>query len=393
MTENKIKFIETQRAVGLTWNETAEAFCVEFSTTVNGDQLRKRYKYHTMNDEYVDDGVTTMLKQRRSQVSASEARKKLRKSLDSQNKLDDIMKELRKVAKNVNKAPKVKMQKTKSTKTKMTIEALLGDIQIGKIMEDYNSDICKRRIIEYTSSLIFKIKQHQKQGYQIEKIILSMLGDMIEHSEKHHNSMRGTDVSTPDQIRLITEHLYKLVILPLAELGIPIDVKCITGNHENRHGGLQMFYPGREHESWIFYNYLEMICQEVGLKHVKFDIAVGAFLTYDIYGHTVLIEHGCGIAAKEEAMAAKVQRRSNQISKHISFFRMGDKHHIARFNNDQYVINGAFFGADVKGVEYSGILGYHSAAAQAVFCYVPRAKNDVRTPIYDSFVIQLQHIK
>lgn len=393
MKQEQIKFVETQRALGLTWDEAAEVYTNEYNDKVTGNALRKRYKLATLPEEYNNDPVDTLLKQRRSQLSANEARKKLRKSLDAQNKLSDIMSELHKIAKTIPKLPKVTVKPKNTKKTKMTIEALLGDVQVGKIMDDYNSEICKKRFIEYTSSLMLKIEQHQKQGYQVERIVLAMLGDMIEHSEKHHNSARGTDCSTPEQIRLVTEYLYQLVLVPLSKLGIPIEVKCVTGNHENRHGGLQMYYPGREHDSWIFYNFLKLICKETKLDHVTFDIAEGAFLTYDIYGHTVAIEHGVGIQATEASMSAKVQRRANQLKKHISFFRMGDKHHVARFNNDQYVINGAFFGSDVKGVEFSGILGYHSAAAQVVFCYVPRNKNDVRTPLYDSFVIQLQHVK
>lgn len=398
MDKKKAEFIEAKKAEGYIWDEVAKMFNKNYGTRVTGNALRKRYKVYKDTVEFRDpkdegESVDTLLKTRRSAVSAQNARKNLRKSLDAQNRLRDILSELENVTKTLPKQPKVKLQKRSAKKTPMTIEALLGDVQVGKLMEDYNSEICKKRFIEYTQSLIFKIKQHQKQGYHIERIVLSMLGDMIEHSEKHHNSSRGTDCSTPEQIRLITEYLYSLVILPLSKLGIPMDVKCVTGNHENRHGGLQMYYPGREHDSWIFYNFLKMMCRETGLDNVTFDIAEGAFLTYDIYGHTVLIEHGVGVSATEAAMAGKVQRRSNQIKKHISFFRMGDKHHVARFNNDQYVINGAFFGSDVKGVEFSGIMGYHAPAAQVVFCYVPRDKKDVRTPLYDSFVIQLQHVR
>jgi hypothetical protein len=71
---------------------------------------------------------------------------------------------------------------------------------------------------------------------------------------------------------------------------------------------------------------------------------------------------------------------------------MGDKHNICRFNNDRFTVNGAFFGDDRIGSDYSGIIGYDGEPAQIMFAYVQR-DDDRRTPIFDSLVIQLGHIK
>ena len=71
---------------------------------------------------------------------------------------------------------------------------------------------------------------------------------------------------------------------------------------------------------------------------------------------------------------------------------MGDKHNISRFNNDSYVVNGAFFGTDQEGREYSSIVGFNNQAAQLMICYVEHDNGDLRMPLYDSFVIQLEHI-
>ena len=392
LTKEQVKFIEKTRAEGCTWKETSDEFNELFGTTHNKDSMRLKYNYYA-GDEPNYDNIDELKKQRRAQVSANEARKKLRKSLDAQITLEDVMGELKQVAKDIKKLPKVKMVRPSKNKTKMTVEALIGDVQIGKIMEDYNSDICAKRIQEHAECIILKVQQYQSQGYDVERIVLSMLGDMIENSEKHPNSGKATDQGTAEQMRAITVHLYHKMLVPLAQLGIPIDVKCVTGNHDWGGHKLEMFYPGREHLSWVFYNMLDELCQAAGIKHINFEVAEGSFLIYDIYGHQVLIEHGVGVGATEASMSARLNSRIRQCKKHISFFRMGDKHHVARFNNDQYVINGAYFGSDEKGVEYSGILGYYSPATQVMFSYVPRKKNDPRTPIFDSFVIQLGHVK
>ena len=104
-----------------------------------------------------------------------------------------------------------------------------------------------------------------------------------------------------------------------------------------------------------------------------------------------MYEHGVGVATSEAAMKAHVAKRINQVKDYIHLYRMGDKHNICRFNNDRFVVNGAFFGDDRIGSDFSGIKGYDGEPAQVMFAYVER-DNNRRTPIFDSLVIQLGHI-
>ena len=258
-------------------------------------------------------------------------------------------------------------------------------------MEDYNTEIAIKRLQKYTESAIFKIKQYQKLGYKVERIVLAMLGDIIESSEKHKNSARATDTSTPAQIQNSIENLYKYLIVPLGNLQIEMDVICVTGNHDWNDHGINMFYPGREHYSWIIYKTLELLSKEVGFNWMNYNVAEGCFAEHQIYGHTIVYEHGVGVNVDHKKMQTRADSRAKQLQKHVTYFRMGDKHNVSRFNEDTLVCNGAFFGGDSKGVEYSGINCYTALAGQIMFAYVPR--KDERLPIFDSFVIQLQHVK
>ena len=125
---------------------------------------------------------------------------------------------------------------------------------------------------------------------------------------------------------------------------------------------------------------------------MNFIIPKGSFHVDEIYGHSVCYEHGCGVKPVETDMLRRLGQRGRQVGKHITYFRMGDRHHISRFNEDTLVVNGAFFGGDREGREYSGIMGYNSLPGQICFFHVPRDDKD-RLPMYDSFVIQLGHIK
>ena len=85
--------------------------------------------------------------------------------------------------------------------------------------------------------------------------------------------------------------------------------------------------------------------------------------------------------------------RGEQKGEYITYFRMGDKHNVSQFNSGQYVVNGAFFGSEGTGIEFSSIAGFSSVAAQWMGFHCPRKSGDGRFTLYDQFVIQLAHVK
>lgn len=392
LNQEQIKVIEDRRAEGCSWTEVAKYFNDIYGTSYTRDAMRLKYNYYA-GEEPQYDNAEQLKKQRRSQLTAAEARKKLKKTLDAQIILEDVLQSLKEAVKDIKKQPKVRIKKLDRKKTKITLEALIGDIQIGKIMDDYNTEICGRRMKEHGEAIILRIQQYQKQGFEVERIILTCLGDMIESSHKHKNSMRATDVSNPEQMRAFVVFFYQHILMPIAQLGIKTDVNCVTGNHDWNGSGLEMFYPGMEHLSWMFYHMLAELCKVAGYTHLSFTIPKGAFMVYEIYGHNVLVEHGVGVSTTEASMGQKLNIRMRQTKQNITFFRMGDKHTVTMLNNGQYIVNGAYFGKDEKGVEYSGILGYHTPPAQVLTSYVQRKKDDPRNPFFESFIIQLEHIK
>ncbi len=369
-------------------------------TPFTSSSIGNAYRYYSKHSvTQPEDGLRDTAKLHRAQINARIARSELKKIVESIIYCDDVV---TKINESIQRLPKIKLppifpinKKTKRNGQKMTVEVLFSELQIGKIVGDggYNSEIAKNRIIEYAMALILKIKQHIHNGYNVERIVLAFLGDIIESSEKHPNSARATDCSTPHQVVLAIDYIFEYLILPLAHLGIQLDIVAVTGNHDHDDHGIKMFEPGIEQLSWIIYQTLKSYTKYVGLKNVSYTIPRGYYTHTEIYGHTIVYEHGVGIAAAEKPIAAKRQRRSEQLERYVTYFRMGDKHNISRFNEDTLVVNGAFFGNDKTATEFSGILGFNSRAAQIVMFHVEREENSPLLSIYDSFVIQLQHIK
>lgn len=277
-----------------------------------------------------------------------------------------------------------------TTHTPLTVEILLSDLQIGKLSGTFNTAVAFKRLKEFGEALVFQIKQKAAAGFKVERIILAIIGDIIESDKKHDNSARATDTGTAQQIHDATVGIFRHVIEPLAALGIRLDIPCVTGNHDWDGHGITMFRPGREQLSYPLYKALELLSETAGHKHVSFDVTDSICTYTEIYGQTVLYEHGVGVAVTETAMRAHKIKRSEQQGKYITFFRMGDKHNVCSFNSGQYVVNGAFFGSDSEGTEYSSIAGYSSVPAQWMGFHTPRS--DSRFTLYDTFTIQLGHI-
>lgn len=273
----------------------------------------------------------------------------------------------------------------------MTVEALFSDLQIGKLSGNYNSKVAASRVRAYGDALVQKIEQHINNGYDVELIKLVVLGDVIESDKKHANSGRGCDIGTAEQMRWATELMVQLVG-QLVNTGVKVQVVMVTGNHDHDGHGLSAYMPGQEHLSWPMYHATKLISEARFGDAVDFIIPKGAFHLDNIYGQNVLYEHGCGVASSQAGMEKRRDQRAQQLGKHISMYRQGDKHNICRFNNDRLITNGAFFGSDNIGGEYSSILGYQNEPSQLVLFHVPRAENDPRSTVFDTFTIQLGHI-
>lgn len=274
--------------------------------------------------------------------------------------------------------------------TPMTVELLLSDLQIGKLSPGYNTLVARKRLFEFGRAALFQIEQKASVGYRIERIVLGLLGDIIESDKKHKNSARATDTGTAEQIYDAIAALYEFVVEPLARLGIPMEVVAVTGNHDWDDRGIAMFQPGRQQLSWPLYRTLELLTARSGYDNVAWAVPEGSYAITEFYGQHALYEHGVGVSVAEASMKAHKIKRAEQEKKHLTYFRMGDKHTVTSFNAGQMVVNGAFFGATAGGTEYSGIAGYSSVPAQWMGFHVRR--NDNRLSLYDSFVIQLDHI-
>lgn len=347
-----------------------------------------RFDHSDLGEAY--DRAKSLASLRNAQAENSKLRKDVRSLADSVGTREAFIDAVEQITIDLEQRSPVDYKPFLGTQagTPVTVELLLSDLQIGKLSSTYNTKVARLRLFEYARAAMFQIEQKAVAGYRIERIVLGLLGDIVESDRKHENSQKATDSTTAEQIYDAMSAIFEFVIEPLARLGIPMDVYGIVGNHDWDGHGLNQFEPGKSQFSWPLYRSLELLTSRCGYANVTWTIPEGTYAIVDFYGQLALYEHGVGVANTETAMKAHKIKRSEQERKYITYFRMGDKHTVTSFNSGQMVVNGAFFGAGPGGAEYSEIAGYASIPAQWMGFHVERKKPGMFT-LYDNFVIQL----
>lgn len=252
--------------------------------------------------------------------------------------------------------------------TKRTVEVLFSDLQIGKCSEYYNTEVAKKALAYYGQEVLNTIR-----GVKPEHIVFASLGDVVEDHLKHGvQSAISTDTGLAEQMADAIEHVWHSVLAPLFELCIPVTFIGIVGNHgSSEHKGMDMYQAGRYGYDYTIYKTWQTMCDIANYNHVNFKLPVGCFETHDIYGQKYLYEHGYSNQVSEKQMEDHKKKRQENLKQYIHGYRQGDKHHSVQYDNSNLMCNGAFFGIEQQGAEYSGILGFNSIPVQAVVIHEP----------------------
>lgn len=272
---------------------------------------------------------------------------------------------------------------------KATMEVLFSDFQIGKIGQHYDSDLAHKGIKRYGEKIL-QLVEERKMTYDLERIVFASLGDIVEDHMKHGiQSATSCDSGLAEQMANAIEYIWTYLVQPLAVMGIPMDLYGIAGNHgSSQHKGMDMFKAGLYSYDYTIYRALEGYCKVAGYDNVRFHLPEGVFGCVNIYGSNFVYEHGYFNASTEKSISDQMKKRGQQLRMHVDGIRIGDMHHVCSFDNHKMVLNGAFFGLDTEGLEFSGILGFNSVPAQVVMFHTPEYI-DGRNTIKEFISVQL----
>lgn len=376
------------RNMGLEWTGIADKYNKKYKEDKSPEAVRHAFRrygnlYENSNSEnYVRHLKEIARTKKTNSKTASENRAILHEMIKAEDLLDDVKLAVAKINKSKVVLPKLKKDKSKSD---MTLELLLSDIHYGKKTNEFTLEVCRRRVCEAVKTTLKEIKRNSHQ-YNVEKVIVALLGDIIESETMHGvESSKGCEMSNSEQIQAAIESLFADVLVPLSATGLDIYVPCVTGNHDRTEKEKTFWHRGKSNVTWVIYNTLKLLCEKSGLKNVRFEIATGNYIVSEIYGDPILWEHGDQAGNTDERTLYNLMaKRSRQVEKVIKFLRMGHFHKEVVYGRGEIIVNGSVPGPD----PFSEIHGFASKPGQTLNSYIKTSERP--NCFYKSFPIYLK---
>lgn len=269
--------------------------------------------------------------------------------------------------------------------------ALLSDLQTGKITPDYNTEVCRQRVLAYAHKIV-AITEIQRKDHPVDEIVVAMLGDMVE----------GVDIF-PGQQWLIDSTLYKQVFKStpsivadflriLAANFKVVRVEAVQGNH-GRIGRKGQYGP-EDNADKMTYSIAELLT--AGEPRITWNIAdpegerawyqimeIGNYKAMLIHGDQIKGSNGFpwyGLGKKVPAWA------SGALGKGVTFqdLYMGHYHQAAAVPLNQRTVwaNGA--------IESYNTFAAETLAAQSEPCQWLLFVEPIRGRVTGSYIVQLR---
>ena len=385
-----ITFICDKRKKGRSWDQIAAAFNEEFKTNISYSSIRRAYLLQSLIPAKNKDIDLSLAKENRAiRRTNHRLRSESNAALDALTAHDEIYKAIGKLLNkwefepiNVATPPKPKAKGKKAI-----LELLLSDLHIGQKTDSFNFAVARKRLVEIRETFLFEVKKAEGM-YTLDKIILAMLGDMI-HSYEFHGlaSAITCEDTTEVQTAQAIDMLFWEIIKPIAELGYPIEIPAVPGNHDRTSKERKVYRPGEESVTHVIYRCLEMLCRTTGLNNVTWTISKESYIVSEIFGKKVLYSHGVGTKLTPRGIEDSINDRQTQLRSIIDFYRFGHWHSYNQFGRGRAICNATL----VSGDGYSDELGYAGEAGQTISLYVETTRR--KTPFYWSYLCSVENVK
>lgn len=392
-SDNEIAYIiNLKDTTDLTWVEITDKYNKKFGTDRNFESIKKCYQRYANYLDASDIHVRTLKQIHRTKKNSGYAAKENKSIIEQWNARDDLIETIENTLKKLSvQKYKVPKQAAKSREKKnMTLELLFSDVHYGKYIDNIEGNfvdikVIRERVRKISDSVVKEIIREGK-SFNVERVVLAMIGDIIENADFHgQESEKGCEFSTSRQVQEAINSMFYDLIMPIAMTGVKIDVPCVTGNHDRIGHNKTYQKPGEDNLTFIIYSTLEMLCKASNLTNVNFQIAKSLYTAIQIYGNTVVYEHGDELKnLNRDTMANLMSKRQVQLGRVVHFFRCGHWHEPVQYGQGRMMVNGSVPGQD----DYADSKAFCSEAVQIMNYYVQTDKRS--TCFFRSFPIYLQ---
>jgi len=392
-TEEQIAFVIHRKEVSKrSFSDIVGSYNKKFDSDLSEDDIKLCYEKYKNIFKMEDNHVKTLKSIHSTKKSNSYTAKENRAIINEWNKRDSILEAVDSCVNRIALTKyKVKNIKRSKKKKSMTLELLFSDVHYGKFIDNVEGNFVDsneiRARVRRIAASVLKEMERESNFFNIDKLILSMIGDIIENADMHGlESLRSSEFGTSRQIDIAIESIWFDLLLPLALTGVEMFVPCVTGNHDRN--GMKSTYqkPGEENYTFVIYRALERMAKLSGLKNVTFDICLGHFTHVEVYGNVIVYEHGHELRnTNRDTMFNLMSKRQTQLGRVVHFYRVGHFHEGIQYGQGRAMVNGSVPGQD----DYAEGKGFCSEAIQFLNFYVETKKR--KTSFYKSFPIYLQN--
>jgi len=251
-----------------------------------------------------------------------------------------------------NVIPEIRESKKVSTQAAAIIQ--ISDGHFGKIvvpstvngLNNYNPTIARERMETCAYNSIKLIKK-EREGTNIDSLVLILGGDFIENSQLHHHSEMTTAMS-PMEETMFARDLLSKYINTVCEYGDfkDITISCTRGNHSRITNKMVASVDYRMNYEYILYNILK---GDFSHENITWSIPDSEVAEVDVYGKMIRVVHGHQIKSQGGVggIAVPLNKyllRMDQVSKaHHTFVH---HYHTLSYPTTNSTINGSVVGYD-----------------------------------------------
>jgi len=194
------------------------------------------------------------------------------------------------------------ISKTTNMKYETTAVALFSDPHVEERVDplvvnglnEYNPDIAKKRIESYFRRLLWMVSAWRKGGWNIDKLVLGVLGDII-NGYIHEEFLEDNFMSPTEAVGFAQELLIS-GIQYLADAGQFKEIIVVFkfGNHGRTSKRKNYSTGWKNSYEYMMYTQIQKIFRDhkPGYEHVEFVIEKGEFTQVGVYDMMINFSHG-----------------------------------------------------------------------------------------------------
>lgn len=289
------------------------------------------------------------------------------------------------------RVPKWTTAKTKRGDKTATLCTILSDTHFDEVVNPselgnpprnaYDRDIARLRLRRYFDGVV-RIPRDYLAGMAFDGVCLFLAGDLVSGDIHDELSATNADVML-GTVLYWSEQLAAGITLLADELGVPIHVVAVAGNHGRRHRKPRMKQRARDNYDWLI---AQLLARHFDRDdRVTFEIPDGTDALVTIHDTRFLVTHGDqvsgggGIGGHWPPLMRLIAKKRTRYT--FDALLCGHWHSLIMSANQGLVCNGSLKGED----EYSAIMGFTpEPPQQALFTVAPGHGVTFSAPVFVS---------